>query len=134
MKRGVLIALIAGILLVLIGGFFVLTNNDNNASEGGANTTQMIDCGKLQNPSCFSTRMSTCLPVKAQLTGTDGSNIEIIILGMENGTCHFQREINNVPNLNCYFPDANLTWDLIDQTFGNDKGLQSIVDNSCTNV
>jgi len=79
--------------------------------------------------------MSSCLPVTGKMTGSDGTtSIEMTVLGIENDTCHFQRKINNVLNLDCYFPSGTLNWDLIDQTFGNDKGLQSVVDDSCTNV
>lgn len=130
-----MIGLIVGIVLVLgIVGFLVLSNNESPSNEELSNPNQTVDCGKMDNPSCFSNRMSGCLPVKAQPTGTGGSDIEIIILGYVNGSCHFQREINSVPNMDCYFPNGSLTWDLIDQTFGNDKGLQSVVDQSCKQI
>lgn len=130
MKRGILISIIAGVVLALVAGFFILTNNGNN-SYNNMNPDEMVDCSKIQNPSCFVNRMISCLPVTAKLTGTDGSDIDITIFGYVNETCHFQRKINNVMNLNCYFPNGTLTWDLIDQTFGNEKGLQAVVDSSC---
>jgi hypothetical protein len=72
------------------------------------------------------------LPVTGEMTGTDGSTkIELTILGVENETCHFQRKINNAVDLNCYFPKGTMNWDVIDQTFGNDKGLQKVVDDAC---
>jgi hypothetical protein len=141
MKKGVLIALITGgVILLLIVGFFILTNKGGDTSpeqnaNANANSTQMVDCGQITNPSCFSNRMSSCLPVTAKMIATDGTTtIEMTVLGLENNTCHFQRKLNNVLNLDCYFPSGALSWDLIDQSFGNDKGLQSIIDNSCTNV
>jgi hypothetical protein len=85
----------------------------------------------MENPMCFFNRMNECLPVTAQLTGMGGEDIEITILGIENEKCHFQRKVNGVTNLNCYFPKGTLTWDTIDQTFGNDKGLQQVVDDAC---
>lgn len=137
MKKGVLIGLIAGIIFILlIIGFLILTNNKTSNENGGSQNendiNQMVDCGKLTNPSCFANRMNECLSVTAELTATDGSAIGITILGVENETCHFQRKINNAVDLNCYFPKGTMNWDAIDQTFGNDKGLQSVVDEACT--
>jgi len=130
MKKGIVIGVIVGIsLIVLAIAFFALTNNRGNSSSD--DTNEMLNCGEMKNPGCFQTRMTECLPVKAELTGTDGSPIEIIILGIENNTCHFQRKVNDAVNLNCYFPKGTMNWDTIDQTFGNDKGLQSIVDSAC---
>ena len=123
-RKLVIIAIAIVLVLIVIGGglFFFFSNN-------GA---QIVDCGNLpENAPCFLNRMNTCLPVTGKLTGTDGSNIEIAIWGYENEKCHFQRKINNVASLDCYFPKGTLTSDLIDQTFGNDKGLQKVVDDSC---
>ena len=133
--KGWLIASIIAVVGLLVLGFFVLTNNKNTSNENNGSqidSNQMVDCGKMQNPTCFSNRMSGCLPVTAELTGTDGSDINMTILGYENGKCHFQRKVNGVVNLNCYFPnETSLTWNLIDQTFGNDIGLQNVVDANC---
>jgi uncharacterized protein (UPF0333 family) len=143
MKKGIVIGVIVGIvLIILIIGFFVLTNNKGNSSnqtpnqntnsqDANADVNKMVDCGEMNNPSCFQARMTECLPVTAKLTGTDGSPIEITILGIENNTCHFQRKVSGAVNLNCYFPKGTMNWDTIDQTFGNDKGLQSVVDSAC---
>lgn len=132
MKKGVLLILIILGILMLIAGFFIFSNNKEENVETNLNLSQLVDCGMIQNPACFSNRFSACLPVTGELTATDGSKIDLTILGYVNETCHLQREVNDVTNLNCYFPNGtNLTWDLIDQTFGNDKGMQSIVDSSC---
>lgn len=137
MKRGALIGIIAGAVLILVLGFFILTNKDNknntnNGSQNGNDINQMVDCGKATNPSCFANRMNECLPVTITMTATDGiTEIGLTILGIENNTCHFQRKINNTVDLNCYFPKGTMNWDVIDQTFGNDKGLQSVVDSAC---
>jgi hypothetical protein len=53
------------------------------------------------------------------------------ILGVENEKCHFQRKINDVLDLNCFFPKGTMNSDTLDQTFGNDKGLQKVVDDAC---
>ena len=126
---------------MLILGFFIISNNSNNNQNNllqkntNVDLIQMMDCGKLQNPNCFSDRMINCLPVTAELTATDGSTrIDLTILGIENETCHFQRKVSGILNLECYFPLGKINWDLIDQTFGNDKGLQSTVDTSCKAV
>ena len=133
-----MIGLIVGIVLILlIIGFFILTGNNNASNEnddtqGGVDSNQMVDCGMMKNPSCFTNRMNECLPVTGTMTATDGSTeIGLTILGVENETCHFQRKINNVVDLNCYFPKGAMNWDTIDQTFGNEKGLQSVVDEAC---
>ena len=94
--------------------------------------TGMVDCGKMEDPLCFINRMNQCLPVTTKMMGTDGSTeIEMTILGIENETCHFQRKINGILNLNCYFPKGTMNMDTLDQTFGNDKGLQKVVDEAC---
>jgi len=138
MKKGLMIGIIVGVILILLMvGFFALTNNKGDYSnevnsQNEDNINEMVDCGKMDNPSCFQTRMNECLPVTAKLTGTDGSEIDITILGIEKDTCHFQRKVNGVINLNCYFPKGTMNWDTIDQTFGNEKGLQQIVDDACS--
>lgn len=138
-KRANVLLIVSLVLVILILVFLVLTNqnskfnNSSNLNNQQLNeyTNEMVDCGKMENPNCFMNRMGECLPVKGILTGTDGSNIEITILGIENNTCHFQRKVNNVLNLNCFFPKGTMNWNTIDQTFGNDHGLQSVVDSSC---
>ena len=70
----------------------------------------MVDCGKSKDPSCFL----------------------ITILVMENDKCHFQRKIDDTLSLDCYFPKGTLNMDTLDQMFGNDKGMQQIVDEACT--
>ena len=103
--------------------------------KGGATVapaeTEMVDCGQAKDPGCFINRMNQCLPVTAKMTGSDGSTIDITILGIVNETCHFQRKMSNVLNLNCYFPKGTMNMDTLDQTFGNDKGLQKVVDDAC---
>lgn len=94
---------------------------------------EMVDCSEAKDPFCFLSRMNECLPVTTKMIGTDGKTvIEITILGIENDKCHFQRKINNVLNLDCYFPKGTLNMDTLDQMFGNDKGLQKVVDDACT--
>jgi hypothetical protein len=133
MKKGVMIGLIiGGVLILLIIGFFILTKN--NPQNENVDVNQMVDCGMVNNPQCFTNRMSECLPVTGEMTATDGTPIELTILGIENETCHFQRKINNILDMNCYFPRGTMNWDTIDQTFGNDKGLQSVVDEACKPV
>ncbi len=135
MKKGILIGIIAGVALILIAGFFVFTRGNSSNTLGETDSNQMIDCGKLDNPACFSNRMDSCLPVTAQLTATDGSPIVLTIWGYENEKCHLQRKVNGIISFECYFPqETDLSWDLVDQTFGNEKGLQDIVDNSCQSV
>jgi PBP1b-binding outer membrane lipoprotein LpoB len=94
--------------------------------------TEMVDCSKTEDPSCFVNRMNQCLPVTTKMTGSDGKTaIDVTILGIENETCHFQRKINNVLDLNCYFPKGTMNMDTFNQMFGNDKGLQKVVDDAC---
>ncbi|MDD5043840.1 MAG: hypothetical protein PHD51_04265 [Patescibacteria group bacterium] len=133
------------VLIVIGGGIFLLCNK--GAEEEGEPTTaspsteaqtpatdkEMVDCGKAEDPFCFVNRMNQCLPVTAKMMGSDGvTSIEITILGVENEKCHFQRKINDVANLDCYFPKGTLNMDTLDQTFGNDKGLQKVVDDACS--
>lgn len=131
MKKGIIIAIVS--VLIIIGGIIFVLDDKGGQKEDQSyvDDTKMVDCGQIQDPNCFFNRMGMCLPVSAKVTGSGGESIEVIVLGKENGTCHFQRKINNVLNLNCYFPGEIITPDLIDQTFGNDKGLQDLVDTSC---
>lgn len=131
MKKGIIIAIVS--VLIIIGGIFFVLDDKGGQKEDQlyVDDTKMVDCGQVEDPNCFFNRMGTCLPVSAEVMGSGGESIEVIVLGKENGTCHFQRKINNILNLDCYFPGEIITPDLIDQTFGNDKGLQDLVDESC---
>lgn len=146
MKKVFIIILIVLILAVAGGGLFFFLNNmgtqeetqnpaanEEKAAETIApNGQTMVDCGQAKDPTCFLNRLNGCLPVTVRMTGSDGTTaIEMTILGIENEKCHFQRKIDNVLNLDCFFPKGTLSWDTIDQTFGNDKGLQKVVDDAC---
>lgn len=106
------IILIIGILIIIVIGFFVMNNTKNNVNVTTTTTqlaaNEMVDCGTMENPACFMSRMNNCLPVKGKLIGTDNTPIEISILGQENDKCHYQRKINNVVDLNCYFPKGTM--------------------------
>ena len=140
----ILYIVIVVLVLVIVGGglFFLSGNKDAQKETGdGQQTTavetpkadeEMVDCGQAQDPGCFLNRMNQCLPVTAKMTGSDGNtSIDITILGVENEKCHFQRKLNNALDLDCYFPKGTLNMDTLDQTFGNDKGLQKVVDDAC---
>jgi len=104
-----------------------------DSAAAAATEQEMVDCSNNEDPFCFVTRMNQCLPVTAKMTASDGStSIDITILGQVNETCHFQRKVNDALNLDCYFPRGTLNMDTLDQTFGNDKGLQDVVDAACT--
>jgi len=110
----------------------VKPNIEQKGTEPAANELEMVDCGKMEDPYCFMNRMNQCLPVTAKMVGSDDTtSIEMTIFGIENETCHFQRKINNVIDLNCFFPKGTMNKDTLDQTFGNDKGLQKVVDDAC---
>ena len=131
------------VLVIVVGGFFLLTNKkggqqgtqspaSNQETQTPVADTAMVDCGTAENPSCFMGRANSCLPVKVKMVGSDNkTEIELIILGVENDKCHFQRKLNGTLNLNCYFPKGTNMWNAIDQTFGNDHGLQKVVDDAC---
>ena len=133
MKHKFLILILAVIAIISLSGCGQKqVPAAQNEAQAPADDTAMVNCGKMEDPSCFMTRMNACLPVTAEMTGSDGTTkIEMIILGQENETCHFQRKINNALDLNCFFPRGTMNWDTIDQTFGNDKGLQKVVDDAC---
>jgi len=156
------IVIIILVLVIVGGGIFLLSNKggQKEAGEGqpatsssgasspstaaqtpnaGTSTSaadkEMVDCSGATDPSCFLARMNGCLPVTTKMTGSDGKTaIEITISGVENEKCHFQRKVNNVIDLNCYFPKGTLNMDTIDQTFGNDHGAEAkkVVDEACT--
>ena len=109
--------------------------NANNAADTAAAAAaeqEMVVCDTNADPFCFVNRMNQCLPVTTKMTASDGSTtIDITVLGQVNDTCHFQRKMNGVLSLDCYFPRGTMNMDTLDQTFGNDKGLQSVVDAAC---
>jgi len=150
----ILYVVVIVLVLAVIGGglFFFLSNKGTQKEIGTGQQTPaspsatptststptstaeqaMVDCSGATDPSCFINRMNGCLPVTAKMTATDSTTtIDITILGIENNKCHFQRKINNVLNLDCYFPKGTMNMDTLDQTFGNDKGLQKVVDDAC---
>jgi PBP1b-binding outer membrane lipoprotein LpoB len=93
----------------------------------------IVDCSGASDPSCFISRMSGCLPAITKMTGSDSKTaIEITILGVENEKCHFQRKINNVLNMDCFFPKGTLNDKTLGQMFGTDNGLQKVVDDACS--
>jgi hypothetical protein len=150
MKNKILYIVIIVLFLAVVGGglFFFLGNKStqNEAGTGQQTTTQpstkmqtpvadttMVDCGQAQDPGCFMNRMNGCLPVTTKMMGSDGiTSINITILGVENEKCHFQRKINNVIDMDCQFPKGTLNGNTLDQMFGNDKGLQKVVDDACS--
>ncbi len=109
-----------------------LENAANNAQNNALNTS-MVDCTGNQNPSCFLERLGPCLPTTVKMSGTGGVEITLIVSGYVNEKCHFQRTVagNSFLNLDCYFPKGTLNSNVLDQTFGNDHGLQKLVDESC---
>jgi hypothetical protein len=130
-KKGSYIIIAILVLIVVGGGIFVLSNKEAER-VAGLIETGMVDCGLAKDPTCFANRMNGCLPVTVEMMGSDNTTkIGLTILGVENEKCHFQRKINDVADLNCFFPKGTMNWDVIDQTFGNDKGLQKVVDDNC---
>jgi len=146
-SKGLLSVIVVLVLIIVGGSFFFLNNKsgqeknetDQPATSSSSTSTQssvsdekMYDCGLAKDPMCFVNRMNGCLPVTVKMVASDNkTEIKLTILGVENEKCHFQREINNVIDLNCLFPKGTMNWDTIDQTFGNDKGLQKVVDDAC---
>lgn len=142
MNKKVLYVIIVILAVIIIGGLFFFlgtkstqkeTGNNQKTAASPATDNKMVDCtGK--DPGCFFNRMNECLPVTGKMTGTDNMVIDITILGIENDKCHFQRKINGALNLDCYFPKGTLNGDTFDQMFGNDKGLQNVIDDNCKSV
>jgi hypothetical protein len=144
-NKNVLYAVIVVLVVVIIGGFFVFGNKGgkegtetttlpSGVTETSVANTAMVDCGQAKDPSCFVGRANSCLPVTVKMMGSDNKTaIGLTVLGVENEKCHFQRKINDVMNLDCLFPKGTNMMNVIDQTFGNDKGLQKVVDDSCAN-
>ncbi len=136
-NRGLYIVIVILILIVIGGGIFFSSDKGAKEEVQGPATelttdNEMVDCGKAEDPMCFLNRMNGCLPVTVKMTGSDNTTeIDLTILGVENEKCHFQRKINGVLSLDCYFPKGTLNMDTLDQTFGNDKGLQKVVDDAC---
>jgi len=144
-KKSVYIIIGIIVLIVIGGGIFFLTNkgaekerevvppsSTSITSQVPASDMTMVDCGTAEDPSCFMGRANSCLPVKVKMVGSDNkTEIELIVLGIENDKCHFQRKLNGTLNLNCYFPKGTNIWNAIDQSFGNDHGLQKVVDDAC---
>jgi hypothetical protein len=147
-NKKVLYVIVAVLALAIAGAGLFFVSGNRGAQEGVGTGSQadtppvadetpsdeqkMVDCGMGEDPFCFINRMNACLPVTAEMVGSDGTtSIELTILGIENNTCHFQRKINNVLDLDCFFPKGTMNMDTLDQTFGNDKGLQEVVDAAC---
>jgi len=135
MKKSVFIVpmFLLGALLLIGAGCTKKNASPSAAAQPPAVDKTMVDCGQAKDPGCFFNRMSGCLPVTAKMLGTDGkTTIDITILGIENDKCHFQRKINGALNLDCLFPKGTLNGNTFDQMFGNDKGLQKVIDDNCT--
>jgi len=142
-KKSFYMAIAVLILVMICGVWFFFFNDKGTQTETDISQqttaeptstvdTTMVDCGKGEDPFCFVNRMNECLPVTIEMVGSDNSTkIVMTILGVEDEKCHFQRKINDVLNLNCFFSKGTFTMDVLDQTFGNDKGLQQVVDDAC---
>ncbi|MDD4784553.1 MAG: hypothetical protein WC483_02020 [Candidatus Paceibacterota bacterium] len=99
------------LVLIIVVGFFLFNNKKgdiNTTPTTQAPSNEMVDCGTMEDPSCFMNRMNNCSPVTGKLTGNDGTSIELIILGQENEKCHFQRKVNGTMDLNCLFPKGTM--------------------------
>ncbi len=151
MKNNKTLYIVIAVLIIIGGGIFFFLNNKNSQKETGESQPTnnlplgaeqtpeasvadktMVDCGLAKDPACFVGRANGCLPVTVKMTGSDNkTEIGLTVLGIENDKCHFQRKINNTTDLNCYFPKGTNMMNAIDQTFGNDKGLQKVIDAAC---
>ena len=131
-KKGLYIV-IAIVILVVAGGIFWINRGAEKEGITTADENKMVDCGQAQDPGCFMNRMNGCLPVTVKMVASDNTTtIGLTILGIEDEKCHFQRKINDVVDMNCLFPKGTMNGDTLDQIFGNDKGLQQVIDDNCT--
>jgi hypothetical protein len=132
--------IIVVLVLIVIGGLLVISNKGerkentlpSNTEQTVGNNQPVFDCGLAKDPSCFINKMTDCSPVTIKMMSSDNkASFDLTILGIENQTCHFQRKVNDVTDLNCFSPKGIMNWNTIDQTFGNEKGLQKVVDDAC---
>lgn len=110
MKRGVAIGIIVGIVLILlIIGFFVLTNRPKD----NQNNTQNL------NQDAF----SSCQAATRTTPFGQGEYI-IKVIGVENELCHWQSSLQ-MPNLNqtkdCFYPLDKMSDKAFQHLFGQDK-------------
>ncbi len=145
MTNNKILYIVIAVLVVVGGGLFFFLGGQDKIETDQQTTakpsteasvpvtdTTMVDCSGQEDPGCFMNRMNGCLPVTVKMTGSDETSIEIIVLGVENEKCHFQRKLNNVLDMDCLFPKGTLNSNTLDQMFGNDKGLQKVVDDACS--
>jgi len=109
MKKGVLIGIIVGIVLVLvIVGFFVLTNNS----------------GSQNNQNLNQNTFSSCQPSTQTTPFGSGGTYTINVIGIENGNCHWQYSLK-LPSLNqtkdCHYPINEMSENAFKHLFGEDK-------------
>jgi len=139
MTKNKIIYIIAIVLvLIIIGGglFFFLGNIGAQKKVGVKQGETIVDCSKediLSNAKCFSDRMFMCLPVTWVTTTAARITVAVTILGLEDGKCNFERKINNIVDLNCYFSEEayKTGFNLIAQTLGMDRNLQNLIDTEC---
>jgi hypothetical protein len=136
MKKGVVIGIIAGIVLILIIGFFVFANNNSNNNLNNAdiseNEPQKSSEEKIicNDPPCLGRYFPVCTP--AELTMSQGDKSFIIsIKGFENEKCHFTMVMDGVTAADCYFKKEQLTDKVLNQMFGNKEGQDAIIAEAC---
>lgn len=110
MKRGVMIGIITGIVLVLlVVGFFVLTNSPKNQNN-------TLDLTQNTFSSCQTS-------VKVTPFG-EGGTYTVQIIGLENGLCHWQFSLQ-MPQGNqtndCFYPIEQMSDQASQHLFGMDK-------------
>jgi hypothetical protein len=108
-KKGVLIGIIVGVVLILIvAGFFILTNNPGSQNNQNLNQDTFSACQSSTQTTPFG----------------QGGTYTISVIGLENGNCHWRYSLQ-LPGLNqtqnCYYPLSDMSSKAFEHLFGQDK-------------
>jgi len=125
-------------IICLIGFFGLLLISRNIFKTRDVNTsydynqTANLERIKCEDIQCLTGYFLTCEPSEYKYTAKEGS-ISFIVYGWQGSKCHFQTKgTASLPSDDCFFDAINLNAKTLNQLFGNEEGLQYVIDQSCS--
>lgn len=127
MKNKTLLIVIAVIIVLAIAVFAVMYFGKQKAVAPTNPSNGTLD----DNMSALSKNFLACTQYSLTSPSSDNTqSFTVSILGIENSKCHYKLDVGG-HGLDCLFPTSALSGKLLNQVFGNEEGLSSVVSDNC---